>query len=394
MSEDIDSYIDIDTENSSDPIVRRLEEKVRALQMELENLRNEVNYYKNELNKLLAPPLIEATVLDVLDDGRVIVRSSSGPNLVVNIANNIDVKKLKPGSLVALNQRGSTIIEVLPHREEPLVKSMEVIERPNFRYSDIGGLEEQINELREVVELPLSKPELFKEIGIEPPKGVLLYGPPGTGKTLLAKAVAGESKATFIHIVASELAQKFVGEGARLVREVFEMAREKAPSIIFIDEIDAIAAKRIDMGTSGEREIQRTLMQLLAEIDGFNPLDRVKVIGATNRIDILDPAILRPGRFDRLIEVPLPDKRGRIEIFKIYLSKMKVEDQINLEMISELTEGFSGADIKNACVEAGYIAIRDNRNYVTQSDLLGAIDYIKNKRDKTLKIKERLEKFS
>lgn len=392
MSGEIDTFPDND--NSNEHIIKLLEEKIRALEMELESLRNEVNYYKNEVNKLLSPPLIEATVLDVLEDGRVIVRSSSGPNLIVNVAGNVDVKKLRPGSLVALNQRGSSIVEILPDREEPLVKSMEVIERPNVKYSDIGGLESQINELREVVELPLVKPELFKEIGIEPPKGVLLYGPPGTGKTLLAKAVAGESNATFIHIVASELAQKFVGEGAKLVREVFEMARKKAPSIIFIDEIDAIAAKRIDMGTSGEREIQRTLMQLLAEIDGFNPLDRVKIIAATNRIDILDPAILRPGRFDRLIEVPLPDAKGRIEIFKIYLSKMKVKDEINYQMISELTEGFSGADIKNACVEAGYMAIRENRNYIEEKDLLHAIEYIKGKREKALKIKERLEKFS
>ncbi len=392
MSGEIDTFPDND--NSNEHIIKLLEEKIRALEMELESLRNEVNYYKNEVNKLLSPPLIEATVLDVLEDGRVIVRSSSGPNLIVNVAGNVDVKKLRPGSLVALNQRGSSIVEILPDREEPLVKSMEVIERPNVKYSDIGGLESQINELREVVELPLVKPELFKEIGIEPPKGVLLYGPPGTGKTLLAKAVAGESNATFIHIVASELAQKFVGEGAKLVREVFEMARKKAPSIIFIDEIDAIAAKRIDMGTSGEREIQRTLMQLLAEIDGFNPLDRVKIIAATNRIDILDPAILRPGRFDRLIEVPLPDAKGRIEIFKIYLSKMKVKDEINYQMISELTEGFSGADIKNACVEAGYMAIRENRNYIEEKDLLHAIEYIKSKREKALKIKERLEKFS
>ncbi|MEM3950322.1 proteasome-activating nucleotidase [Saccharolobus sp.] len=362
--------------------------------MEIENLRKELNYYKAEMEKMLSPPLIEAVVLDVLPDGRVLVRSSSGPNLVVNVASHIDQKLIKPGVSVALNQRGSTILEVLPQKEDPIVKTMEIVEKPNVTYSEIGGLEEQIKELREVVELPLKKPEIFREIGVEPPKGVLLYGPPGTGKTMLAKAVATESNAVFIHVVASEFAQKFVGEGARIVRELFEMAKRKAPSIIFIDEIDAIGAKRIDIGTSGEREIQRTLMQLLAELDGFNPLDNVKIIAATNRIDILDPALLRPGRFDRIIEVPLPDFRGRTEIFNIYLKKMKVEDNINLELLSQLSEGFSGADIKNVCVEAAYMAIRDGRNKVTMKDLVDAITKINVKRNNMESMKERREKYS
>jgi proteasome regulatory subunit len=375
-------------------LVKLLEEKIKSLQIEIENLRKELNYYKAEMEKMLSPPLIEAVVLDVLPDGRVLVRSSSGPNLIVNVARHVDLELIKPGRSVALNQRGSTILEVLPQKEDPIVKSMEVIEKPNVTYSDIGGLEEQILELREVIELPLKKPELFRELGIEPPKGVLLYGPPGTGKTLLAKAVARESNATFIHVVASEFAQKFVGEGARIVREVFEMAKRKAPSIIFIDEIDAIGAKRLDIGTSGEREIQRTLMQLLAELDGFNPLDNVKIIAATNRIDILDPALLRPGRFDRIIEVPLPDFKGRIEIFNIYLKKMKTSEDINLELIAQLTEGFSGADIKNVCTEAGYIAIRSNRNKITMKDLIEAIEKIKNKKKRMESNLERREKYS
>lgn len=382
--------------SSSDEVqlVRLLEEKIKSLQIEIENLRKELNYYKAEMEKMLSPPLIEAVVLDVLPDGRVLVRSSSGPNLVVNVASHIDQKLIKPGVSVALNQRGSTILEVLPQKEDPIVKTMEIVEKPNVTYSEIGGLEEQIKELREVVELPLKKPEIFREIGVEPPKGVLLYGPPGTGKTMLAKAVATESNAVFIHVVASEFAQKFVGEGARIVRELFEMAKRKAPSIIFIDEIDAIGAKRIDIGTSGEREIQRTLMQLLAELDGFNPLDNVKIIAATNRIDILDPALLRPGRFDRIIEVPLPDFRGRTEIFNIYLKKMKVEDNINLELLSQLSEGFSGADIKNVCVEAAYMAIRDGRNKVTMKDLVDAITKINVKRNNMESMKERREKYS
>ncbi|MEM3210059.1 MAG: AAA family ATPase, partial [Saccharolobus sp.] len=297
MSGDFETLRDSGSSDDNQ-LVRLLEEKIKSLQIEIENLRKELNYYKAEMDKMLSPPLIEATVLDVLPDGRILVRSSSGPNLIVNVASHIDQSLIKPGRSVALNQRGSTILEVLPQKEDPIIKSMEITEKPNIHYSDIGGLNEQIRELKEVIELPLKKPEIFRELGIEPPKGVLLYGPPGTGKTLLAKAVATESNATFIHVVASEFAQKFVGEGARIVRDVFQMAKRKAPAIIFIDEIDAIGAKRLDIGTSGEREIQRTLMQLLAELDGFNPLDNVKVIAATNRIDILDPALLRPGRFD------------------------------------------------------------------------------------------------
>ncbi|AOL16144.1 proteasome-activating nucleotidase [Sulfolobus sp. A20] len=393
MSGDFDALRD-STSSEDEQLVRLLEEKIRSLQIEIENLRKELNYYKSEMEKMLSPPLVEAVVLDILPDGRVLVRSSSGPNLIVNVARHIDLSKIKPGRSVALNQRGSTILDLLPEREDPIVKSMEVIEKPKVSYADIGGLGEQIKELREIVELPIKKPELFRELGIEPPKGVLLYGPPGTGKTLLAKAVASESNASFIHVVASEFAQKFVGEGARIVREVFEMARKKAPAIIFIDEIDAIGAKRLDIGTSGEREIQRTLMQLLAEIDGFNPLDNVKVIAATNRIDILDPALLRPGRFDRIIEVPLPDLRGRIEIFNIYLKKMKVSEDINIEILAKLTEGFSGADIKNVCIEAGYNAIRNDRNMILMNDLVEAINKINNKKVKVQNIQERREKYS
>jgi len=366
---------------SLEDYIRFLEARIKYLELEKEKLSTQIRYYKNEIEKLLSPPLIEAIVLEVLDDGRVVVRSSTGPNLVVQVLATIDKNKLRPGVHVALNQRGSAIVEILPEREDPYVKSMEVIERPNVTFNDIGGLKEQIRELKEVIELPLKHPELFKEIGIEPPKGILLYGPPGCGKTLLAKAVARESGATFISIVGSELVQKFIGEGARIVREVFKLARKRAPSIIFIDEIDAIAARRLDIGTSGEREVQRTLMQLLAELDGFKPLDRVKVIAATNRIDILDPAILRPGRFDRLIEVPLPDYKGRLEIFKVHTRKMKLADDVDLGKLASLTKGASGAEIKIICTEAGYNALRNNRKIVTMEDFLYAIEKIMEKKE-------------
>jgi len=385
LSGDVDSF----KERLSvyDPINLKAiyEEKINELMRENERLRDQLNYYKNELEKLTSPPLIEGTLIEVLPDDLALVKSSTGPVLIVQIDPRVDRSKLVPGVSVALTQRNSAVVRVLPGREDPLVRALEVIEKPNVRYSDIGGLSEQIRELREVVELPLVKPHLFGELGIDPPKGVLLYGPPGTGKTLLAKAVAAESNATFIHVVASEFAQKFVGEGARMVKEVFALARRKAPAIVFIDEIDAIGARRIELGTSGEREVQRTLMQLLAEIDGFKPLDNVKIIAATNRLDILDPALLRPGRFDRLIEVPLPDFRGRKEIFEIYLKKVKKCEEINVELLASLTEGFSGAEIKSVVTEAGYVAIRKDRTCINNDDLMEALQTIEKKRFKESK---------
>ncbi|WP_420834499.1 proteasome-activating nucleotidase [Desulfurococcus amylolyticus] len=370
----------LDAVVSGEDYIKYLESKIRLLEMEREKLLMKVNYYKSELEKLISPPLIEGVIEYVLGDGRAVVKSTTGPNLVVAIADNIDKNLIKPGVRVALNQRGSAIVEVLPSYMDTYVQLMEVIEKPSVKYEDIGGLSEQIRELREVVELPLKNPELFEEIGIEPPKGVLLYGPPGCGKTMLAKAVAAESNATFIAIVGSELVQKFIGEGARIVRELFELARKKAPSIVFIDELDAIAAKRIDIGTSGEREVQRTLMQLLAEIDGFRPLDKVKIIAATNRIDILDPAILRPGRLDRIIEVPLPDFNGRIEIFRIHTRRMKLAENIDFQELARMTNGFTGAEIKAVVTEAGYNAIRDNRRQVTMNDFLKAIEKVRSKK--------------
>ena len=360
--------------------VYHLERRIRQLEADRAELARELRRYRLEVDKLLSPPLIEAIVLSVLPDGRAVVKSTTGPNLIVKVSSSVDPSKLIPGAYVALNQRGSTIVEVLPAREDPYVKAMEIVERPKVTFDDIGGLDEQKRELYEAVIMPLREPERFRELGVEPPRGVLLYGPPGCGKTLLAKAVAGMSNATFIRVVGSEFVHKYVGEGARIVREVFKLARRKAPSIVFIDEIDAIAAKRIDLGTSGEREVQRTLMQLLAELDGFDPLGDVKVIAATNRIDILDPALLRPGRFDRLIYVPPPDEKGRYEILRIHTRRMKLADDVDLAYIAKITEGATGADLKAVVMEAGYNALRRGARRVEMRDFLAAVEKVLKKR--------------
>ena len=269
-----------------------------------------------------------------------------------------------PGQQIALNQRTLNLVDVLPQTIEPFIKNMELEDkRTGISYSDIGGLDHQVQEVRESIELPLLKPEIFIKIGIEPPKGVLFYGPPGTGKTLLARAVANETNATFIKVVSTELVQKFIGEGARAVREIFDLAEKKSPSIIFIDEIDAIGAVRMDDATSGDREVNRTLMQLLSELDGFDRRDNIKFIAATNRADILDPALLRAGRFDRAIEFPLPNKEAREQIFKIHMRDINVEN-IDINSLLDLTEGKNGADIKAICTEAGMFAIRRDSEIV------------------------------
>jgi len=370
--------------------LRRLEHRVAVLEearklweAERERLLEEIRRLRRELDSLSAPPLVEAYVTDLLPDGRVVVKSSTGPSLVVPVAPTVPAEKLSVGARVALSQKGFAVVEILPDTVDLYVKAMEVTEAPEVTYSDIGGLEPQIQEIRELVELPLKEPELFEKVGIDPPKGVLLYGPPGCGKTLLAKAVAHETKATFIRVVGSELVQKFIGEGARLVREIFALARKEAPSIVFIDELDAIGGRRLDVATSGEREVHRTLMQLLSEMDGFNPRGDVKIIGATNRIDILDPALLRPGRFDRVIEVPLPDETGRKEIFKIHMRRMSFSEEVDISLLAKLTEGASGADIKAICTEAGMYAIRERREHVEMRDFLKAIDKVLGKRGKT-----------
>lgn len=365
--------------------LRNLETEKQLLDAERLRLEQELHGLRNEIDRLREPPLVTATVIDILDDkGRTVVKSSTGPSFVVNTSRKVRNETLTSGMRVALNQRTFAIMEILPAKLDPFVKGMEVIDSvPDISYEDIGGLEEQLREVRETVELPLKKPELFKKVGIEPPKGVLLYGAPGTGKTLLAKAVAHETEATFIRIIGSELVQKFIGEGARLVREIFNLAKEKAPTILFIDELDAIGSQRLKVATSGDREVQRTLMQLLSELDGFEQRGDVKIVAATNRVDILDPALLRPGRFDRMIEFPIPDEISRQAIFKIHMRSLSIEKNIMVNKLVKLTEGATGADIKAICTEAGMFAIRKNADTITQEDFFEATNKVlKKSKDK------------
>jgi len=337
-------------------------------------LKETINKLNEEVNMLKTPPLMVAEVRNVFGK-EAIIRLPNGNQFYVTIST--ECKKLRPGDVVLTDQKNLTIIKKIPITRKFDIESFVIVEKPNVSWEDIGGLDIPVREIKEVVELPLKKPEMFRKVGITPPKGILLYGTPGTGKTLLAKAVASSTNSTFIQIVASELVQKFIGEGAKLVKEIFELARKKAPSIIFIDEIDALAAKRIEMGTSGEREVSRTFMQLLAEIDGFNPLDNVKIIGATNRKDILDPAVIRPGRLDRLIHIPLPKIEGRLDILKIHSRNMGLSADVDLNNMAFLMEDLCGAEIKAVCTEAGYFAIRENRTKVIKKDFLKGIDKVK-----------------
>ena len=352
--------------------LQNAENEKRYSESELFRLQKDLARVRTELERLKSPPLVIGSLRDILPDNKVVVKSSTGPDFIVSVSQYVPEKDLVPGARVSLNKQTLAVMEVLPAPLDPVVTGAEIMEKPDLSYDDIGGLKDQMVELREAVEDPLLRPDLYAKVGIKPPKGVLLVGPPGTGKTLMAKAVANATNATFIRLVGSELVQKYIGEGARLVRELFELAREKAPSIVFIDEIDSVGAKRADVATSGDREVQRTLMQLLAELDGFTPMENVKIIGATNRPDILDDALLRPGRFDRIIEVGLPEVEGREQIFKIHLKNMNISKKVNPHELAEKTEGASGAEIKSICTEAGMLCIRNNRDTITPEDFENA----------------------
>merc|ERR1719352_365102 len=296
--------------------------------------------------------MIIGEVLRQLTDENFIVKASSGPRYVVTCKVKIDKSKLVSGTRVSLDMTTLTIMRQLPREVDPMVFSMLHEDPGKISYNEVGGLSEQIRQMREVIELPLTNPELFTRVGIKAPKGVLLYGPPGTGKTLLARALASNINATFLKVVASAIVDKYIGESARVIREMFGFAKDHQPCIIFMDEIDAIGGKRFSQGTSADREIQRTLMELLNQLDGFESLGAVKMVMATNRPDILDPALLRPGRLDRKIEIPLPNEAARLDILKIHSQSITKRGNIDLESVFKLADGLNGADMRNICTEA------------------------------------------
>jgi len=366
---------------------REEQAKLQKKRLDLKKKQEEEQKGQDDIAALQSNGQLVAEVLKQLDEERFIVKAASGPRYCVGIRVKVDKASLKPGSRVSLDMNTLTIMRKLPREVDPSVFQMSAEDPGDVTYGSVGGLQEQIRTLRESIELPLTNPELFERVGVAPPKGVLLYGPPGTGKTLLARAVANVMDCSFLKVVASAIVDKYIGESARIIREMFAYAREHEPCIIFMDEIDAIGGKRFSEGTSADREIQRTLMELLNQLDGFQKLGKVKCIMATNRPDVLDPALLRPGRLDRKIEIPLPNEEGRRDILKIHLAKINKKDDINTDQIVAISEGFNGADLRNVCTEAGMFAIRAEREYIILEDLLKAARKVK----ETKKLESKLD---
>ncbi len=385
-AEDVD--VPYDENASQQDKIESLEERLEVLEAQNEEMRDKLldanaenNKYQQKLErlthenkKLKQSPLFVATVQELNEEGVIIKQHGNNQEALTEVTEEMR-EDVEPDSRVAVNNSLS-IVKTLDDETDVRARVMEVDESPDVTYADIGGIEEQMEEVRETVEMPLRSPEMFEQVGIDPPSGVLLHGPPGTGKTMLAKAVANQTDATFIKMAGSELVHKFIGEGAKLVRDLFELARQHEPAVIFIDEIDAIASKRTESKTSGDAEVQRTMMQLLSEMDGFEDRGEIRIIAATNRFDMLDRAILRPGRFDRLIEVPKPDAVGREQIFKIHTRSMNVDDDVDFETLASLASEASGADIKAICTEAGMFAIRDDRTKVSMADFEEAYEKI------------------
>ncbi len=390
--DDVDLPYDED-EASQQEKIQALEERLEILESQNEEMRDKLldanaenNKYQQKLErlthenkKLKQSPLFVATVQEITGDGVIIKQHGNNQEALTEVTDEMR-SDLEPDARVAVNNSLS-IVKPLSSETDVRARVMEVTESPDVSYEDIGGLEEQMQEVRETVEMPLEKPDMFKDVGIDPPSGVLLHGPPGTGKTMLAKAVANQTDATFIKMAGSELVHKFIGEGAKLVRDLFEVAREHEPAVIFIDEIDAIAAKRTESKTSGDAEVQRTMMQLLSEMDGFEDRGEIRIIAATNRFDMLDRAILRPGRFDRLIEVPKPNQEGREIIFEIHTRGMNVADDVEFAQLAEDASEASGADVKAVCTEAGMFAIRDDRTEIRMQDFRNAWEKVQAETD-------------
>ena len=358
---------------------RKLNDQLDGASERQHELTDEVDRLERENDTLKASSLYVATAEELMDDGVVVKQHGNNQEVLTEVSPTVR-DDLEAGDRVAINDSFS-VQQILDPETDARAQAMQVDTSPDVTYDDIGGLEEQTREVREAVEQPLINADQFREVGVDPPSGVLLHGPPGTGKTMLAKAVANETDATFIKMAGSELVQKFIGEGARLVRDLFELAGEREPAVIFIDEIDAIAAKRTESKTSGDAEVQRTMMQLLSEMDGFDDRGEVRIIAATNRFDMLDRAILRPGRFDRLIEVPKPDWDGRRRILEIHTAEMSLADETDLGELAGKTDGFTGAELASIATEAGMFAIRDERTTVQLQDFVAALKKVEEEED-------------
>ena len=348
---------------------------------ELKNLKREFIRAKEEIKRIQSVPLVIGQFLELVDENYAIVSSTAGSNYYVRVLSTLNREMLKPSSSIALHRHSHSVVDILPNETDASIQLMQMGEKPDVTYQDVGGLDIQKQEIREAVELPLTNHELYAQIGIDPPRGVLLYGPPGTGKTMLAKAVANNTTAAFIRVVGSEFVQKYLGEGPRMVRDVFRLARENAPAIVFIDEIDAIATKRFDAQTGADREVQRILLELLNQMDGFDQSVNVKVIMATNRADTLDAALMRPGRLDRKIEFPMPDRRQKRLIFQTVTNKMNLSEEVDLEDYINRPEKVTAADITAICQEAGLLAVRRNRYVILPKDFEKAYKNVVKKSD-------------
>ncbi|KEP60979.1 UNVERIFIED_CONTAM: 26S proteasome regulatory subunit, S6a family AAA ATpase [Hammondia hammondi] len=389
-----------------DSEVRILKSEVNRLRFELHSMQERIkdNREKIRLNRQL--PYLVANVVELFDsedaeeeeeDGAVgdidaqrkgkcvVIKTSTRQTIFLPVIGLVDHTLLKPGDLVGVNKDSYLVLDKLPAEYDSRVRAMEVDERPQEEYNDVGGLDKQIQELIEAVVLPMTHKERFEKIGIRPPKGVLMYGPPGTGKTLLARACAAQTKATFLKLAGPQLVQMFIGDGAKMVRDAFELAKEKAPAIIFIDELDAIGTKRFDSELSGDREVQRTMLELLNQLDGFSSDDRIKVIAATNRPDVLDPALLRSGRLDRKIELPHPNEEARERILQIHARKMNVNKQdVNFRELARATDDFNGAQLKAVCVEAGMVALRRGASELCHEDFVEGVAQVQAKKKSSL----------
>lgn len=370
---------------------RRINCEIRMLQAEISSLKNEIhnkstiiaeNMSKIKINKIL--PFLVGNVVEIFDKHSGVILTSTRQYSYLPNLGLVSTEDLKPGDSVALHKETNIIFEKLQPTYDSKVLSMELDVKPDETYEDIGGLDRQIEELNEAIVMPLMYPERFKSLNIIPPKGVLMYGPPGTGKTLMARACAAKTNASFLKLAGPQLVQMYIGDGARLVRDAFALARSKRPCIIFIDEIDAIGVKRSASDRTGDREVQRTMLELLNELDGFDVNDDIKIIAATNRVDILDPALLRSGRLDRKIEFPLPNVEGRNRILQIHARKMTVNPNINYDELARSTEGFNGAQCKAVCVEAGMAAIRKGKNEIAQNEFIQGISEVMSKKKSSI----------